>query len=207
MAWPPVCGCCGITGASLRCSRCKNVHYCTKDCQRKHWNVHEACCRKMQIEVDHGGQDGHGERCSAQTSVARASGLEKTKLSVKTGDAKQQILAALARMQATRKAATALQEQGALNRLQTVTDLMHLGFWASAVQQCMGTIEVDTFPAEAYLRGAFCLCELRQWDRANSMLSIGQLKLKEVGELTTWTELVSAIKSMIMVELSACAYQ
>ena len=30
--------------ATLRCSRCKKVWYCSKECQKKHWPVHKARC-------------------------------------------------------------------------------------------------------------------------------------------------------------------
>lgn len=36
---------CGIE-ASLRCSKCKSVYYCSELHQRQHWKVHKLCCGK-----------------------------------------------------------------------------------------------------------------------------------------------------------------
>lgn len=35
------------------CSRCKQVHYCGADCQRKHWLVHKADCVKPRSAPEH----------------------------------------------------------------------------------------------------------------------------------------------------------
>ena len=50
----PVCGRCNATtradagcvggAALLKCSRCKTTSYCSKECQRLHWEVHKAVC-------------------------------------------------------------------------------------------------------------------------------------------------------------------
>jgi len=39
--------CCIRCGApsSTQCSRCKNVSYCGKDCQREHWSTHKSSCK------------------------------------------------------------------------------------------------------------------------------------------------------------------
>jgi len=37
----------------LRCSKCKAVKYCSKDCQREHWKKqHKAHCKKMRVDMD-----------------------------------------------------------------------------------------------------------------------------------------------------------
>jgi hypothetical protein len=38
------CGACGAGGADLRCSRCKQVHYCSVACQRVGWKAHQSAC-------------------------------------------------------------------------------------------------------------------------------------------------------------------
>lgn len=53
---PHVCACCNknppfstVNGkpAGGVCSRCKNVRYCSKACQRKHWSIHKTQCRPI----------------------------------------------------------------------------------------------------------------------------------------------------------------
>lgn len=39
----PLCQVCG-TIATQRCSRCKNVWYCSRECQLKQWKEHKAMC-------------------------------------------------------------------------------------------------------------------------------------------------------------------
>ncbi|KAK4960897.1 hypothetical protein LTR10_001386 [Elasticomyces elasticus] len=56
-----VCGVCGSTNASsgsqlLRCGRCKDVSYCSKDCQRKDWPLHKTFCKifaRIQLDPTH----------------------------------------------------------------------------------------------------------------------------------------------------------
>jgi MYND finger len=39
------CANCGNQGSDLlRCSRCNNVHYCNKECQKTHWKTHKPIC-------------------------------------------------------------------------------------------------------------------------------------------------------------------
>ena len=40
------CAQCHTTGFDLRkCSRCRLVHYCSKDCQAKNWPIHKSYCK------------------------------------------------------------------------------------------------------------------------------------------------------------------
>jgi len=40
------CSCCGRNSADLKkCSRCRSVQYCDRDCQKKHWTTHKLDCR------------------------------------------------------------------------------------------------------------------------------------------------------------------
>lgn len=38
------CAKCGKAAAPMRCSRCRKVGYCSKDCQRMHWKSHKPAC-------------------------------------------------------------------------------------------------------------------------------------------------------------------
>ncbi|OQS04613.1 hypothetical protein THRCLA_20838 [Thraustotheca clavata] len=38
---------CRSTDASMRCSRCKSVFYCSHECQRSHWAMHKRSCTYM----------------------------------------------------------------------------------------------------------------------------------------------------------------
>lgn len=38
------CAKCGKKGKSLICTRCKNISYCSKECQRSHWKTHKPAC-------------------------------------------------------------------------------------------------------------------------------------------------------------------
>ena len=40
------CRCCG-KAASLRCSKCKKVFYCGKECQARDWPIHKKECGKQ----------------------------------------------------------------------------------------------------------------------------------------------------------------
>lgn len=39
-----VCASCRKTGASMRCSRCRKLFYCSRECQRAHWKTHKTTC-------------------------------------------------------------------------------------------------------------------------------------------------------------------
>jgi len=36
-----------VPGGLKRCSRCKFVHYCSRNCQKEHWKVHRTACGKL----------------------------------------------------------------------------------------------------------------------------------------------------------------
>jgi hypothetical protein len=38
------CGNCGNAEATSRCSRCRVIAYCNKDCQKAHWSLHKRMC-------------------------------------------------------------------------------------------------------------------------------------------------------------------
>lgn len=42
-----VCANCAQTNCSKRCGGCKEVYYCSADCQKKHWEKHKASCNKV----------------------------------------------------------------------------------------------------------------------------------------------------------------
>jgi len=39
-----VCGNCGLSNAELRCSRCRKVSYCDRNCQKANWKKHKPQC-------------------------------------------------------------------------------------------------------------------------------------------------------------------
>lgn len=42
------CANCGVRAAGekrlMKCGRCREAHYCSKECQTKHWNIHRKMC-------------------------------------------------------------------------------------------------------------------------------------------------------------------
>jgi hypothetical protein len=40
------CGHCKKPNCIQKCSRCKKVYYCTKECQKSHWTEHKKVCIK-----------------------------------------------------------------------------------------------------------------------------------------------------------------
>ena len=51
------CNHCGQGPARLRCSNCKAVYFCSRDCQQKNWRIHKAECKQMQVERQLGLRD------------------------------------------------------------------------------------------------------------------------------------------------------
>ena len=41
------CGCCGRLSARKKCTQCKAVRYCGRDCQKQDWPRHKAVCRTL----------------------------------------------------------------------------------------------------------------------------------------------------------------
>lgn len=41
------CCTCGEEGASKKCSKCKTVQYCDRECQRLHWFMHKKACARL----------------------------------------------------------------------------------------------------------------------------------------------------------------
>ena len=52
-AWNKICACCGSQPQEKLkvCARCKSFHYCSKECQTKHWRAgHKVDCKKHWVE-------------------------------------------------------------------------------------------------------------------------------------------------------------
>ncbi|KIK57168.1 hypothetical protein GYMLUDRAFT_263235 [Collybiopsis luxurians FD-317 M1] len=46
----------GYDGRTLKiCAKCKQVRYCSKECQKQHWSEHKQNCRKYQVVVNYYG--------------------------------------------------------------------------------------------------------------------------------------------------------
>ncbi|KAJ4439915.1 ankyrin repeat and MYND domain-containing protein 2 [Periplaneta americana] len=43
----PYCSTCGEEGAPKKCSKCKAVQYCDRECQRLHWFMHKKACARL----------------------------------------------------------------------------------------------------------------------------------------------------------------
>ena len=41
-----ICSTCGEEKATKKCSKCKSVQYCDKECQKLHWFMHKKVCAK-----------------------------------------------------------------------------------------------------------------------------------------------------------------
>lgn len=46
------CAVCGISGQLLRCSRCKNILYCSSEHQKLDWKRHKKQCKKLTNNQD-----------------------------------------------------------------------------------------------------------------------------------------------------------
>jgi hypothetical protein len=47
------CACCGATDLKLMlCTRCRDVSYCSRDCQAQDWKAHKAVCVKRTASKD-----------------------------------------------------------------------------------------------------------------------------------------------------------
>ena len=50
----PLCALCGKGGAQSKCGDCRQVSYCSRDCQKAHWKTHKSVCTQACVIVHHG---------------------------------------------------------------------------------------------------------------------------------------------------------
>ncbi len=43
---------CRVIGGTKKCSQCKKVRYCSKECQHADWPIHKRVCKKDTVELD-----------------------------------------------------------------------------------------------------------------------------------------------------------
>lgn len=48
----PVCSTCGEEKPGKKCSKCKVVQYCDRNCQRLHWPVHKKACTRLSQGIE-----------------------------------------------------------------------------------------------------------------------------------------------------------
>ena len=48
------CALCGKGGAKSKCADCRQVSYCSRDCQKAHWKTHKSVCTQACVIVFHG---------------------------------------------------------------------------------------------------------------------------------------------------------
>ena len=56
-----ICAGCGSPGATKRCTRCRSVHFCDKECLRAGWKTHKKACKALAVAADAAGNGGGGE--------------------------------------------------------------------------------------------------------------------------------------------------
>lgn len=47
-----ICMTCGEDKATKKCSRCKTVQYCDRECQRIHWFLHKKACNRLNQSIN-----------------------------------------------------------------------------------------------------------------------------------------------------------
>lgn len=66
-----LCATCGEPSAEKKCSACKSVYYCTKNCQKLHWFTHKTICAdllKSYLEQQSKAQSDSGEKSDEKSS-------------------------------------------------------------------------------------------------------------------------------------------
>lgn len=49
---PTKCASCNALNAKFRCSSCKSVNYCSKECQASDWRTHKSECSANKAQVN-----------------------------------------------------------------------------------------------------------------------------------------------------------
>ena len=64
------CGGCGSdVNGKKRCSRCKHVMYCSRECQASHWKVHKTECKRLKERFGDADVEYSCARCNSKSEV------------------------------------------------------------------------------------------------------------------------------------------
>ncbi|KAJ1522256.1 hypothetical protein ONE63_002560 [Megalurothrips usitatus] len=65
------CSTCGEEKAPKKCSKCKAVQYCDRECQRLHWFLHKKACARLGSSINALGNHNNSltEGSASQTST------------------------------------------------------------------------------------------------------------------------------------------
>jgi hypothetical protein len=49
---PCFCETCGKEPTTIICSKCKSAFYCSEECQKKHWKIHNEICVEYSLSTE-----------------------------------------------------------------------------------------------------------------------------------------------------------
>lgn len=64
-----VCSSCGEEKPDKKCSKCKEVQYCDRECQRLHWFMHKKACSRPQTTTNNQTSTGSNTPSAARKEI------------------------------------------------------------------------------------------------------------------------------------------